>query len=1177
MSFDEFILENEIAIKSLAEVLKDFKIKGFPLRYENAKSHIINWLRNFSNCGFTDYKLPSILLKTIQFIKTETLVQKITELVEPLINLEQTYIAPLGETSESSHRIVANFNQYENYFPNLSSLLNNIPDGINANIILIDDFLNSGGQIINIFYALLNLDLPIGETNDEIEYRTSLNEAQIKKLKKAQIFLIYYQAFDEGIEKIISRCKTELSLDVQVKRYLATNKNESAFGDPYEQEAIKNGLRQNVSSSSSSFTGFKTEELTNFYNLLVNVGEELNRYNKPQWDENKITQRALGYSNLGRLIITDYNIPTISITALWQSGDIKINSRNIKWEPLVPRREKKLGISNGETYEALKINATSIEEIEIVDSDTEFDTRVLKGYDEVYKILKVFRPNSQIKEVTKNENKAAKIGYVFYRLDDVSEFKISYYLYLFQGINSKQTYEDIKKRFPDLNRYSKSLVILLPKEKHQVNVEIRKENIRNLFSPLNIFYIDEFFIECCTPQQYFEKSEIKYLDNQKFIFPIIRSGEFYYEKFLESINQWIGSENEPILVLKGTGGVGKTTLAEYIADKFLTYGQKSEKKSKVIFINSHDTIIELQKREKFDEELDLYKIYEADNNVNKKYEYKLSEDQFKYHLDLGNLLIVIDGLDEVISRVVKFDVDKFLESILKFSNQSGNGKVIITCRSYFWQTSKFKSSEITSVEILPFNQSQAKSFFIKCFPTDQYKQTKALHMAEKLGIRENGVSYYHPYLLDIINNYIITDKISDVDEAFIESKLLEKKEKYDVIIYEFCKRESLRITEGFSIDDQVKLFIELAIDNKGSIKEQELPEFIYTRLSRHVDKSTIEGFKSHPFIICEINHVKFKYDFFNQYFKSIYISQYIKYESEYSDVDIDFINVLVEDCWYNSGTINELKSRIKKWTEEDLFKILDLLGQIKLNSNSLEKDTYRKAISNLFYISLTLNHKFVTNDINSNTELIRLMFGSNQTVIEDFYLVNFNSKKDNIRFDFRGLNFNNCYFDNFESFWICPADNKTIFYNCTLINLNFIELLKSPIPRQNFRECTFNEEIDEFYRQKLSLKGENRNLHIRRYLEEFFKQFFVMGKIDRKPKIQITQFLRTKSEELMGEQDFLGILYKELGAVEYFFENGEEQIKIIEEYRQDVKSFLRNGMISPRIEKIIKRIKEKIK
>jgi len=50
------------------------------------------------------------------------------------------------------------------------------------------------------------------------------------------------------------------------------------------------------------------------------------------WDEEKLSRRLLGYGNGGHLIVFHYNVPTMTLTALWCEGP--------GWKPLFPRREK---------------------------------------------------------------------------------------------------------------------------------------------------------------------------------------------------------------------------------------------------------------------------------------------------------------------------------------------------------------------------------------------------------------------------------------------------------------------------------------------------------------------------------------------------------------------------------------------------------------------------------------------------------------------------------------------------------------------------------------------------------------------------------------------------------------------------------------------------------------------
>jgi hypothetical protein len=54
-------------------------------------------------------------------------------------------------------------------------------------------------------------------------------------------------------------------------------------------------------------------------------------------DDEKRDERALGYGNLGLLVLFPYNTPAQALTCLWASGLWK----GVPWEPLLPRRRKR--------------------------------------------------------------------------------------------------------------------------------------------------------------------------------------------------------------------------------------------------------------------------------------------------------------------------------------------------------------------------------------------------------------------------------------------------------------------------------------------------------------------------------------------------------------------------------------------------------------------------------------------------------------------------------------------------------------------------------------------------------------------------------------------------------------------------------------------------------------------
>lgn len=121
-------------------------------------------------------------------------------------------------------------------------------------------------------------------------------------------------------------------------------------------------------------------------------------------------------------------------------------------------------------------------------------------------------------------------------------------------------------------------------------------------------------------------------------------------------------------------------------------------------------------------------------------------------------------------------------------------------------------------------------------------------------------------------------------------------------------------------------------------------------LKKFIDTTTIEAFKSHPFVQVNKNAIAFKYDFFADYFKCIYISEFIKLESDSKVIEDDFIKILVENCWYGSGMIKDIVNRLSSWGDDEILKCSDLIGQI-LN---IEKSdiSIREKLSQAYSISV---------------------------------------------------------------------------------------------------------------------------------------------------------------------------------------------------------------------------------
>ena len=792
------------------------------------------------------------------------------------------------------------------------------------------------------------------------------------------------------------------------------------------------------------------------------------------------------------------------------------------------------------------------------------DDRQVRGYNDFLVVLTNYKKNGNFElraeYGTKDGEKAQRIGFQLFQEFDSVQKKATFYLYLFEGINQKQTLEYLRANHIDIFT-GKNLIIFLPKEKNQVNPEIRKQNINDKFKPLNIFYIDEFIRDYCTPKNIASKTDDKFLDIPNFIVPSFETNNLVFET-TDFFVDWLSHENEPLMVLKGEGGIGKTTFAQFIADKFI----KINPQSAVLFIDSGEIKTELIKRKRSYENISVYNFYEALHDLTGSSQDKLSEDLFRINLDAGNFLLIIDGLDEIISKVPEFNVDEFLNSIIAYTSEIGNGKIILTCRSYFWEASKFSSNQIKTVELLPFNQDQTKKFFQKSFKNDERKVAKSLKIAEEFKFQESGEYFFHPYVLDVVRSIVESDQeIIKADTTF-ESEILEKEVKNDYIIYRICYRERLRV-EQIGIDDQVKFFSYWSIKRRGVISLENFSKELAEALNRHVDSTSIEAFKSHPFIQLRNKTINFKYDFFADYFKSIYVSRHLTLDGNHNKTSEDFLKIISENCWYGSGMINDIQDRLLKWDENNLLQCSDLISQI-LNDTNLNVVTKRRTISGLFNICLAANIRMRSNSVVANTELIRALFGSGKDEITGLQIIGMHSSEESVRFDFSNLVLKNCYIDAYQSFWSCNFNEGTYFIKCYLLNLEHDSNKRLPISESNFQNCTIDEKFKRAFK-KDSFNTKKSDLQVKEFLEDFFKLFFSKGRLERQgfesvikrrfPGISQNYFDFDEVVKFFDKRDFF----------EYFKEYNERKIKIKDRYKADVIRFIKDGTMSKTITDLI--------
>jgi hypothetical protein len=709
----------------------------------------------------------------------------------------------------------------------------------------------------------------------------------------------------------------------------------------------------------------------------------------------------------------------------------------------------------------------------------ELNNNQFRGYKLFKKIISNYTTSNIIEEIEIYESKTNKIGFHLIREEDKVRKSVIYYLYLYEGIIQTKTLEFLKENHPVI--FKNNTIIFIPKEKNQTNFEKRKNNIESLFKPLNIYYVDEF-IERLIKKYLDNNSDEKYLNIKNFIEPNYKSDNL-------SLKDWFEETDNPILVVKGTAGIGKTTFAKFISDEY-----SKTKKRNVLFIDSFEIQEQLNKQQRTGEKLDLYSLYTASNV---SIEGSIGKELFSLSMDAGNLLLIVDGLEEIVSRSVYLDIDYFFNSIISSNSGLGNTKIVITSRTFFWDKTNIIDKSIKIIELEPFDRIRRDKFFSKSFSLEERKEKKAISISEDFNLPdENGIPYYHPFVLDIIKEIVESDSEVLFSDSSVDSNWLNQTNKIDYIIYRICEREKKRVKQ-IEVDSQILIFNHLAIYNKGFIRESELKDFVTNSLKlKNIDDNIINSIQTHPFLFYTKKNktFSFKYDFFENYFTSLFIRKMLDIDDE-NPIDFDLIKLIAQKLTHGSDTIKYIVKNTNSWTEDNILKIRDLIDQI-INIKLDNIDIKQKAISGLFNLALSINIQFYSNNREHNTKLLVDLFSTSKNTLSNVKLMYINSLESKIRFNFSNVTFENSDFIHFNLFWECNSTKETFFYNCKFEGLGQ-NTKATTIPKVNFFNCNnVDNSLDLAFEVNSELQG-NVLDKSKLLLESFIRIFYSNGKFKR--------------------------------------------------------------------------------
>ncbi|MEX9948819.1 NACHT domain-containing NTPase [Providencia alcalifaciens] len=744
--------------------------------------------------------------------------------------------------------------------------------------------------------------------------------------------------------------------------------------------------------------------------------------------------------------------------------------------------------------------------------------------------------------------------YEFHVVEDADGRKIA-----FLGLNRNISFKEIfdkSLQSENLNGID-SLTFLFPLEISKTTgmvVKNRKEYIqrtsqlyiKNSDILCSYNYYDDYIWDKCLPSHIKVSHNLDLRDD--FIDQNLFDDKNTYMSldFVDSIISETRINKKPLNIIFGQGGVGKTTFCEQSVQK-INREINGGTKRKAIYISSIDipdeiinSIAEISSIE------DLYSII-----FNNDEDTRIEKDCLALNISCGNLIIIIDGLDEIISKLKdKFNVDGFFESIKKLNDTYRSCTVIVTSREI---TLDSIDKETTNVLYLKgFDDILIDKYLRKRFKRNENLIQSAYDSIKKISSSDEIT----PLIIRLLSD--LTEDAPSSQYKYIDCSFLDKEQPLDKVVLLLIAREIQKQSLDMNGDQYFLLLQSIIFEHQGKIKEE---DFIYqiqyilqVTQENKVYTFTKEFFNSYlvSSLLERINgEVSIKYESIEFLIKLRYLTYIINSKENYNDSTID--KTLAYDCYRGGVLVDEISKYKNSDTEFEKNRIDEL---IKKESNDIH---HKKIISALLYIFFSTKK----DDRSINAENIKYLFNGervkNISIFGDFHPI-----------DFTNLTVENGFFDNYSALGksLLPK-NKTVFNKSKFINFNEKDFGRNVIYPENFNsDCDLSDALKKVIDITIESDKRKQSL-IEDDLIKIFKVGFKNGTFMWKSVEVYKQqcaSLKTRFSllHILNIIENSGLLIKEVSKSTSSFGYKANSI-----YVQDIKDFVTQRIISTTFNKLI--------
>lgn len=776
-------------------------------------------------------------------------------------------------------------------------------------------------------------------------------------------------------------------------------------------------------------------------------------------------------------------------------------------------------------------------------------------FDRVDDILAINYKNRQQLDTEKDFSGKNKIRYEFW---EITPLEKSYILVLFDNINIKQTIE----RFVEKNKFIPKKITVLRINNGEVGYVEKQFRILNKNVTITEHVINDFVWDYCIDQEW--KKENNVTEEEFFIDQTLYSSDNNKEDSvglsLDYIhNVFLQTTKTPVLMLFASGGVGKSTLCLTLNNKI-----NEDESRKAVMIQSEyireNIDKEISKNYKID---NIYQLYDIYMRVASNTKSLLNEKQFDLGVLSGKIIVIIDGLDEIISLFQEnFNLINFLESLMSLNQQMGNSKIIITSRLNILQNNIFikEKDYIELVYLHGFEEKIWKQYlrnrFSRYSDSQNYIDKVEIFLGDLVKKEKDNIL---PFYLDLICEIVEEDDNTFIVET-ITKDYNSNNESMDYLIHAILKREITRQQFNISLVSLVDLFKELSVTYGDRFSHENLKEQISIYFDSNDSESIYKKILLNPLLSysSDLKTLKFKYDFLSNYFIVLYLIENMEQDFRVNSPLKPFIVQLTKLYDGTHIILNEIVKYFKKDVSNCVKQSKDILAKliIEIKKDTKKNNNNKRAISALLYLNQKIYGEHLSKD--KRREKFNLLFDSSNLeylfIWGKYYPI-----------DFSDLEIWSSEFHKFDNF--C----KSTFLNTSFYHSQFYDTDISgkctDLSSCTFDECVLGDISSVIGSQKDAISGKI-NI-VEKDIKIFFRNFtdrsnFVYKEFNN---ITIPNRLHNKPKKFIDLLISKSVLEKEPLVL-------KKSYGIVSSYHKDVSTFMNNNHMTPKMKKLIDELAE---